>query len=87
MDCLIYVANGLYLASYLMRDIMYLRGLTIVAIVCLILYFASRPEPLMEVVYWNLLFLTLNTGQFGYLLWQRIGARPVDAPVACEVGG
>jgi hypothetical protein len=87
MDCLIYVANGLYLTSYLVRDIVYLRALTIVAVVCLMLYFASRPEPLMEVVYWNLLFLILNAGQLGYLLWQRTGTRAVAAAVACEPGG
>jgi hypothetical protein len=71
MDALIYVANGLYLLSYLVRDILHLRLLTITAIVCLALYFASRPEPLMEVVYWNLLFLALNVFQIGWILRSR----------------
>ena len=84
MDILIYVANGLYLSSYLVRDILYLRSLTIVAIVCLMLYFASRPEPLMEVVYWNGLFLVLNAGQLGYLLRDRLGMRVAKAVAVCE---
>ena len=71
MDILIYVANGLYLASYLVRDMLHLRLLTVTAVVCLALYFASRPEPLMEVVYWNLLFLGLNLLQIGRILWLR----------------
>ena len=86
MDSLIYVANGLYLTSYLVRDILYLRSLTIVAIVCLMLYFASRPEPLMEVVYWNMLFLTLNAGQLAYLLWERYAPRRPVTPPFCEAG-
>lgn len=79
MDNLIYVANGLYLASYLVRDILHLRLLTITAVICLALYFASRPQPLMEVVYWNVLFLALNVAQIVRLLWTRRGA-PVVPP-------
>lgn len=71
MDALIYVANGLYLASYLVRDILRLRLLTVTAVVCLVLYFASRPDPLMEVVFWNLVFLALNLVQIVRLLWPR----------------
>lgn len=71
MDALIYVANVLYLLSYLVRDILHLRALTITAVTCLMLYFASRPEPLMAVVYWNLVFLVLNVLQLAWLLLTR----------------
>ena len=47
MDILIHVANVLYLFSYLMRDILWLRILTVVAACCLMPYFYFRPEPLM----------------------------------------
>lgn len=84
MDTLIYVANSLYLASYLVRDILYLRVLTILAIICLMLYFGSRPDPLMEVVYWNLLFLALNMGQIAWIALQRYGSRGLTVMPACD---
>lgn len=71
MDALIYVANGLYLLSYLVRDILHLRVLTITAATCLALYFASRPEPLMQVVCWNIVFIALNLFQICRILWER----------------
>ena len=71
MDALIYIANGLYLLSYGVRDILYLRLLTVTAATCLTVYFGSRAQPLMEVVYWNLLFVLLNTIQIGRILHAR----------------
>lgn len=82
MDALIYVANALYLLSYLVRDILHLRALTITAVTCLMLYFASRPEPLMEVVYWNLVFLVLNVLQVAWILVTRRRSAAVSAPAA-----
>lgn len=82
MDSLIHVANGIYLASYTVRDILYLRILTLAATSCLAVYFASRPQPLIEVVCWNLLFLGMNAIQIGRLLWQRHARRrPAIAPL------
>ena len=71
MEALLYLANGLNLLSYFVRDILHLRSLTIVAVICLALYFASRPDPLMEVVYWNLVFLALNIFQIGRVVLER----------------
>lgn len=71
MDVLLYLANGLNLLSYFMRDVLYLRIFTILSVTCLALYFASRTEPLMEVVYWNLFFLLLNGFQIGRILLER----------------
>lgn len=71
MDALIYVANGLNLLSYFVRDILHLRALTVTAVVCLALYFASRPQPLMEVVYWNLFFLGMNAFQIARIVRDR----------------
>lgn len=71
MDALIYIANGLNLISYFVRDILHLRALTIIAVFCLALYFSSRPEPLMEVVFWNLFFIALNAFQIGRILSER----------------
>jgi len=63
MELLIYTANVLYLISYLVRDILHLRMLTIVAACCLVIYFYCQPEPMMTVVGWNLFFIALNVVQ------------------------
>ncbi len=75
METLIYAANILYLLSYLVRDILYLRLLTVVAACCLVTYFYSQAEPLMTVVYWNLFFVTLNVLQLTRILWERYRTR------------
>lgn len=80
MDVLIYIANGLYLLSYGVRDILYLRLLTVTAASCLAVYFATRPQPLMEVVYWNVLFILLNTMQIGHILHARRRSRTEPIP-------
>ena len=79
MDAMLYLANGLNLLSYFVRDILHLRIFTIASVTCLALYFASRPEPLMEVVYWNAFFLVLNAVQIARLLRSR---RRIAPPVA-----
>ena len=59
IDLLIHAANVLYLFAFMVRDILWLRILTIVAAACLIPYFYFRPEPLMTPIYWNLVFTDL----------------------------
>jgi len=75
MEALIYAANFLYLFSYLVRDILHLRLLTIVAACCLVAYFYNQAEPLMTVVGWNLFFVTLNVVQLTRILWERYRTR------------
>lgn len=74
MDYLINIANILYLFSYLVRDILWLRILTVIAASFLVPYFYFRPEPLMVAIYWNLLFTCLNIFWIVRLLIER---RPV----------
>ena len=75
MEFLIHIANVLYMLSYLMRDILWLRVLTVLAASCLIPYFYFRPEPLMAPIYWNLLFTSMNIYAIWRLLLER---RPVQ---------
>jgi len=63
MESLIYIANGLYVASYFMKDILRLRLLTVTAASCLATYFYSLPEPLWTVIGWNTFFIGLNVFQ------------------------
>ncbi len=74
MESLVHTANVLYLASYSVRDILWLRILTVVAALFLIGYFYFRADPLLAAIYWNLLFIALNLFWIGRLLWER---RPI----------
>ena len=60
MEFFINIANILYLLSYYVRDILWLRVLTVVAALCLIPYFYFRAAPIMPVIYWNAFFIVLN---------------------------
>lgn len=73
-ELLIHPANVLYLLAYMVRDILWLRILTVAAALFLIPYFYFRPEPLMAAIYWNLAFTALNTFWIIRLLLER---RPV----------
>ena len=75
MDVLIHSANVIYLVSYIMRDILWLRIFTVIAATCLIAYFYLRPDPLLTAVYWNLLFIALNVYWIVRLVLER---RPVE---------
>ena len=77
MEFMIYIANGMYVASYFMKDILHLRVLSVFAASCLVAYFYFRAEPMMTVVYWNLFFICVNTFQVARILWNR---RPVRVP-------
>ncbi len=73
-ELLIHAANVLYLFAFMVRDILWLRILTVVAASCLIPYFYFQPVPLMTAIYWNLAFTALNTFWIVRLLLER---RPV----------
>ena len=72
MEALVYAANILYLCSYLVRDILHLRLLTIVAACCLVAYFYNQAQPMMTVVGWNLFFVGLNAVQLARIVRDRI---------------
>ena len=74
MQYLVHVANLLYLLSYLVRDILWLRLLTVVAATSLMPYFYFQSPPLMAPIYWNLVFLAINVYQIQRLILER---RPV----------
>ncbi len=51
MEYTIHIANVLYMMSYLMRDILWLRIITVLAASCLVPYFYFRPDPLYAAIY------------------------------------
>jgi CRP-like cAMP-binding protein len=86
IDLLIHAANVLYLFAFMVRDILWLRILTIVAAACLIPYFYFRPEPLMTPIYWNLVFTALNIYWICRLLLERLPVKlSADEQRLCEL--
>ncbi len=67
-------ANLLYLVSYSVRDILWLRILTVVAALLLIPYYEMQPKPLTDAIYWNLVFIAIN---FYWIVRLSIERRPV----------
>lgn len=74
MAYLLHAANVLYLLSYLVKDILWLRLLTVVAGVLLMTWALCQPQPLWASVAWNALFLAINLYQSWLLILER---RPV----------
>jgi hypothetical protein len=77
MVVLIHLANVLFLLSYLVKDILWLRLLTVVAGCVLLAYYALLPVPLWPAIGWNTVFLLINIRQVHVLLLER---RPVRLP-------
>ncbi len=71
---LIHFANVLYVGSYLVKDILWLRLLTVVAGLTLLAYYALLPIPLWAAVGWNVVFTLINGWQIRLLVLER---RPV----------
>ena len=81
-DVWIHGANVLYLASYLVRDILALRVLTVVAGLTLLPFYIMRPEPIWVAVAWNALFIAINLVQIHRLLLERRPVRLNQAELA-----
>jgi CRP-like cAMP-binding protein len=71
---LFHLANALYLISYAVRDILWLRLITVLAGTTLIASFLVDPKPPWPAVAWNLVFLVINLIRIHLLLRER---RPV----------
>jgi Popeye protein conserved region len=68
------VANVLYLASYSVRDILWLRILSVIAALLLIPYYLMQVVPLTAAIEWSLVFIAVNLYWIVRLLIER---RPV----------
>jgi hypothetical protein len=67
-----HVASVLTLAAYLVRDILWLRVLTVVACVAGIIFNYYVPAtPLWPVIYWNLIFIAVNVVQIVIIVKER----------------
>jgi hypothetical protein len=68
------IANVLYLGSYSVRDILWLRILTVAAALLLIPYYALQTRPLVTAIEWNVVFIAINLFWIVKLMIER---RPV----------
>lgn len=67
-------ANLLYLVSYSLRGMLWLRILTVLAALLLVPYYALQPSPLIASIEWNAVFISINLYWIVRLLVER---RPV----------
>lgn len=72
---LLNVANVIYLISYTVRDILWLRILTVAAAALLIPYYAMQVVPLHAAIGWNVVFIVINIYWIVRLIVER---RPVQ---------
>jgi len=71
MVIFIHIANFIYLCSYLVKDILWLRVLTVIAGLVLVGYYAWMPRPIWAAIVWNVLFFVINLRQIELLLRER----------------
>ena len=72
MSLFIHIANIIYLGSYAVRDMLWLRCLTFCALCLGVSYFASRPEPLLAPILWQSVSAAINLGQIIRISRQRV---------------
>jgi CRP-like cAMP-binding protein len=75
LDALVNVANVVYLFSYSVRDILYLRILTVFGAALLLPYYYLQVEPLYAPMAWNVVFISINIYWIIRLILER---RPVQ---------
>lgn len=73
MEPVLTAANVLYVLAYFVRRTLWLRALSLAGTSCLIVYFLTLPDPLMQAVYWNVLYVVINAVWIGRLLLRMEG--------------
>jgi hypothetical protein len=74
MNFLAELANAIFLISYSVRDVLWLRLFAVLGGILLIPYYYLQPTPLMVSIYWGLGFIALNLFWVVRLMLER---RPV----------
>jgi len=71
VELCIHIANIFYLASFLVRDIFWLRILTCMGLVLGVIFFTCQTNPLYGPTVWHVLFLAINALQIYRLIIER----------------
>ncbi|MCA9176506.1 MAG: cyclic nucleotide-binding domain-containing protein [Planctomycetales bacterium] len=69
---LLHVANVLYFFSYSVRDILWLRALTVAGMTLCLPYYGMRATPEWPPIFWHVVFIAVNLFQIGWLLKERM---------------
>jgi hypothetical protein len=75
MSPLIHVANLLYVVSFVLKDILWLRVVAVLGNLCLLVALSLDAVPVKEAIAWNILFFVINIVRIKLLLLER---RPVQ---------
>jgi CRP-like cAMP-binding protein len=75
MSPLIHVANILYMVSFVLKDILWLRIVAVLGNLCVLVALSLEAVPVKEAVAWNVLFFLINVVRIKLLLLER---RPVQ---------
>lgn len=71
IENLSHLSYSLFLISYATRKMLWLRLMTIAAQALLVPFYYFRENPVMESVWWMLVFILINSGQVALLMWER----------------
>jgi len=71
MDAIVTIANCFFILSHIVKDLLWVRALSLIGACCLAFYFGFCSEPLMHVAFWNLFFAALNAIWVFRLVLQR----------------
>src|SRR6476646_7406355 len=74
------VASILTMVAYLLRDILWLRFLTILSCFAGIVFgYLVKDGPLWTYIGWNIVFTIINVVQIAIIIWERTGIRFTEA--------
>jgi CRP-like cAMP-binding protein len=72
MPIYLHLGNILFLGAYLVRDILWLRVITVVATLSLVMYYyCCHATPMYEAIAWNSVFILVNVVQITLLFFER----------------
>ena len=71
VELCIHVANVFYLASFLGRDMLWLRILTCAGLLLGIVFFSCQAAPMYGPTGWHIVFLFIN----GFMIWRLVAER------------
>jgi hypothetical protein len=78
IELCIHAANVFYLASFLGRDMLWLRALTCAGLALGVVFFACQPTPMYGPAAWHVAFLAINAVQILRLIAERRQLRLSD---------
>ena len=83
MEIWFHLANVLYVVSYLVTDILWLRALAVLGGLSSLTWTLTTPTPSLAFIGWTLVYNTINMVQIGRLWQERRQVRSGGADAVC----